>query len=620
MSEGKNKDFDLNNITDYLRDLSEAEFVTILQDKFKVRLDPKSRRNLNNLYSDLQKGETWFELDLQGELLRHTKVANIDVFYVSSDGKNYILKEDKRLTLPKGSTPQDYFEGKVEPIRVQPQRKTNHSISERMRTHTKDEEEPINAAIRGVFEEIFESTDIKINGNESKDFISRNLQFNGIVVSTRSKDDKDNSYSGLKVTYHNHNFVLVIPEPDKPFFEFDSKKGYLNTFVWEEIPGIELITFMDEENKEHTRTIISENSPDILREVMICEQKKNKYDYDLRSTILRISNGKIETYQAYSKDPAILDDEYRKREDLGSYLANPNNWLPERVEIHKRIIEHEFSKVLRLSEVLAESIPTIFMLRGNNGAGKSTLTMTHERFNKARGILPNGIINTDFYDKALRDDSKIDGKATVTAKQVHEEGGVIEKKIRQMACDKSELSLIFDKRFSVEKQLTEILTQAGNRNIEIYDLDVPLEISVARVLARKKDEDAPLVDFETLSRGLIGIRGLRKALIEVTVQTNQRISYYLLLETSSIPSIRIASKENDFFQIEPDHKADFSRLIKPVEANDLHRLGDIVITDNFIHEILKSFTVEVRFKLNSEFKKYVGKTIKNALEEASKNV
>jgi len=69
------------NLEGRLFQKSEFEFRRILESEFLLELCSDSPRSFEDLYRDYKKGELWLEFDnCLGEVVRHTDVANVDVF------------------------------------------------------------------------------------------------------------------------------------------------------------------------------------------------------------------------------------------------------------------------------------------------------------------------------------------------------------------------------------------------------------------------------------------------------------------------------------------------------------------------------------------------------------
>ena len=564
-------------------------------------------------------------------------------FYISPSGGKYLLCEEQRVILEKGDSPVDFLNGKIEPKKILPNRDQRHSLSERVVGRISPFEDSHTAAVRGVMEEVFSNIDGGIDSDSLRNFLEEKIEPNGSITSTADKSGESNSYRGLRSVYHKQNFVLVLDHNDmdmifsyplvdldedgepRALYEFDSAKGYLNIFTWRKVREVKEIDILDENGEPQTRVVTPENSKDVLHEVMVSESKRNSYDYQLRREIVRQSRGKIETYMAYTKDPAILDGGCSTHSELVEYLNNPVNWLSERAELHRKIIDYEFQKVQELSRSLGDQEPTIYMLRGNNGAGKSTLLKSHPRFQRARDVNFEGVINTDYYDSQLRRESVVDNIQTITARQVHVEGGTIEREIRGLAYRMEGLSIVFDKRFSIKAQLEDVFgaVMDTDRKLVIFDLETPVKLSAVRLLTRSTEEDAPKVPFSEIIKGFIGIRSTRGFLIEL-VKKIDNVEFYVLLDTSSRPPLELASKqiENNTFNVNMHCVREYSEATSLPNKKDLLEIGDETeINDKFIHEIVSYFLPDERAKVDGILREYKRKnlTLKQAVDQAAES-
>ncbi|HKC04282.1 MAG TPA: zeta toxin family protein, partial [Patescibacteria group bacterium] len=183
-----------------------------------------------------------------------------------------------------------------------------------------------------------------------------------------------------------------------------------------------------------------------------------------------------------------------------------------------------------LSLALKDIEPTIYIVRGNIATGKTTALRNHPHFARIRNNL-DGIISPDDY-KVIFHREKVGDNKSVKDDQIHQESLFLAREIQDQIINFGEnrTSLVIDKRFAWEEEITSILLLAMNtsRDIDITDIDCPLELSVIRVLSRY----FPRPKLNTFLDGFERIRKYRRNLIE-RAETIQNISYYILLDTSS---------------------------------------------------------------------------------------
>jgi len=156
-------------------------------------------KTLEALQNEIESGETILITGKTGELLRKVVVGGADIYYQSPDGKRYRLKEDRQV-----------FEGGRER-----RRDLGHAVSEKM----KPDEDPQNAMIRGIQEE---------------------LGINSEITLTESGTDEQKidspSYPGLISQYVLHKFHAILnDEQHNPDGYVEKQSDKSTYFVWEEV-------------------------------------------------------------------------------------------------------------------------------------------------------------------------------------------------------------------------------------------------------------------------------------------------------------------------------------------------------------------------------------------------
>lgn len=204
--------------------------------------DPK---RLPKLFAGIEAGE----LSIQtrgGEKVRYGKLVSIDVFYQTDNGKKYMLKED-RYSLKPGKTLEEGLDDPDARI-PSPYRPAPNSISERLKVTG---EEPIDGAIRGLHEEIFDSA---IEASE-REYPHLDQLLRDQLVEKESRelvtgpDAPGNSFKGLTSVYDETIYgITFTPDMDLPFvldaegkpqrlheYVEEGEDRFLNLFEWKEI-------------------------------------------------------------------------------------------------------------------------------------------------------------------------------------------------------------------------------------------------------------------------------------------------------------------------------------------------------------------------------------------------
>ncbi len=156
-------------------------------------------KTLTHLLKEIESGETVLVTVETGELLRQVAVCAANIYYESPAGKTYRLKEDRQV----------FKDGRER------RRDLGQAVSEKM----EPEENPIEAMIHGVKEEL--GIDSKINLTES---------------GTDEKIFTSPSYPGLTSKYIRHKFhVILNNEQFSPEGYVEVQSNISTYFVWEEV-------------------------------------------------------------------------------------------------------------------------------------------------------------------------------------------------------------------------------------------------------------------------------------------------------------------------------------------------------------------------------------------------
>lgn len=156
-------------------------------------------KTVEHLQKEIESGETILITGEQGELLRKVVVGGADILYTSPEGKKYRLKEDRQV----------FKDGRER------KRNLDQAISEKM----KPDEDPTDAIIRGVREELDIEGDLSVTET-------------GVEEQLLSSP----SYPGLQSQYILHKFSITLVDSqfrsDGYVEEQEDKSTY---FVWEEV-------------------------------------------------------------------------------------------------------------------------------------------------------------------------------------------------------------------------------------------------------------------------------------------------------------------------------------------------------------------------------------------------
>ncbi|WP_284404619.1 XopAJ/AvrRxo1 family type III secretion system effector zeta toxin [Acidovorax sp. SUPP3434] len=300
-----------------------------------------------------------------------------------------------------------------------------------------------------------------------------------------------------------------------------------------------------------------------------------------------------------------------------AYLADPAHWHPERRKLHDALIDDS----LRKATVFAECVerlgysPTLFALRGNTAAGKTRLARSAvpalaEALEESGG----GSINPDAFKSRLR---KVPGQPRLTPANVHAESCVLADRLeRQIATGKTAsgkpASMLVDKRLGGAHEVARCiaLSEETGRQVEMYDIDMPLERSLLGVLQRHPDGDDPRPPYAAVVAGHCAIRGNRLDVIEQFLAKPQIGTYHLMGTSATGEKAPVATVANGELTI---HDADQYAEIVALSELSASDIGEQVIDDGTIRQLTHAMPAAIAETAREALQKYAGLSWSQAL-------
>ncbi|MBR2544347.1 hypothetical protein IKF04_03565 [Candidatus Saccharibacteria bacterium] len=347
------------------------------------------------------------------------------------------------------------------------------------------------------------------------------------------------------------------------------------------------------------------------------------------------STGK-KTYEIYMRPPIIAktfgltDAEWRK---ISARFDDANEWHPERVALHERIVStllegaDVLSRRLREYEAGNEREPTIYCLRGACGSGKTTAL----RDGTIGGVLdengePNGTLAPDVIKMFLRRGGLLNHL------QVHDEASMLGRKLAKVLHERAMLepySVVYDKSMAYVTDFEDVFSDAveTKRKVVIVDIDVPLELSAVRVLVRPKGGKSANIDFDGVVRAFGAIRKNRLKLHKQILENSGVIDSYTLKcfdhETKHLEDVM--RYENDELRT-LSGKEELAELAvmsdkKHIDA-EIEKVRETMITDGFVSHF-RDVYLDGRPEWDdggviAELERHIGKTIAEALDDKSR--
>jgi len=392
------------------------------------------------------------------------------------------------------------------------------------------------------------------------------------------------------------------------------------------------LVFVDHAGKLQDVRVGATNAKDVLAGIKEGDEalRGAASSYDLRRAVLERSEGKLDTAQAYTKKPPSgPDGQPLSNSELWKWQEKPEAWIPERQALQQQIFDEGLKKAEALSKAAEPN--TIYALRGNTAAGKSTAVRANEQFEKLADHL-DGAINPDTYKDALRRADMREGKNTVSWSQSHSEGSSVSARIEKALLEKEGSSVVYDKRFAYPHEIPELLAKAERtgKKVKIVDLDVPAELSAARVLTREPHGNAPLVPWDNggVAKGFEGVRSNRGEMIfgkdgTSGIARDARVTdYELWVANDAGQPVRVAAKKNGEW-IGPktaEEQRLFDRATEKVTKEGIEAASKQLIDGAWIDKMVSTFPPARQEQVRRQLEAYKGMSVTEALEKHSKRL
>ena len=330
------------------------------------------------------------------------------------------------------------------------------------------------------------------------------------------------------------------------------------------------------------------------------------------------------TYEIYMRPPIIAktfgltDAEWRK---VSARFDDANEWHPERVALHERIVStllegaDVLSRRLREYEAGNEREPTIYCLRGACGSGKTTAL----RDGTIGGVLdengePNGTLAPDVIKMFLRRGGLLNHL------QVHDEASMLGRKLAKV---------LHERAMAYVTDFEDVFSDAveTKRKVVIVDIDVPLELSAVRVLVRPKGSKSASIDFDGVVRAFGAIRKNRLKLHKQVLEYSDVVDSYILkcfdYETKHLEDVMRYENGELKTLSGKEELAEMAVMSdkKHIDA-EIEKVRETMITDGFISHF-RDVYLDGKPEWNdggviAELERHIGKTIAEALDDKSK--
>lgn len=303
------------------------------------------------------------------------------------------------------------------------------------------------------------------------------------------------------------------------------------------------------------------------------------------------------------------------------YKNDPSHWKPERRALHDKLLAKAKEDALAFAKAAPKGEPTLYAMRGNTAAGKtravannvpelqSTMKQTADNHFRA--------VNPDAFKPALM----TEGGQNLTSSQVHAESSMLsdrfQSELLDMKVDGKPASMLIDKRLAGVgdvKTYAELARSTG-RKFVLYDVDAPLETSLAGVLERQPGGNDPLPKYETVADGFKIIHENRAAVVTLFESDPTLGTYELFGSKPTGERVPVATVKDGKTAIH-DQELYEQAIAGPEKVPEL--VAKKRITEAAIEQLTAEIPGDRRTMMQHLLRKYLGWTWRDALDAHAK--
>lgn len=337
--------------------------------------------------------------------------------------------------------------------------------------------------------------------------------------------------------------------------------------------------------------------------------------YPIRCECLLKSNGTLKTLEAFSYrlNPYFFEDFDENQQFLPNkkyelYHAGQYEltFVPEWIEIQKRIIHEVVDTVKSFSSQLGYKNPRLILFTGTYGSGKS-YQVRHHRLTEHLDFNPNALFSGVLGTDAIKQLYKVFFPGA-TGGQVHHEGVAIRLQImKALFCHFPNLSILQEAVLSTESSIEEQFALAHDNGfkINLIDLDADLETACLRILKRDPSKGEANPHFRAIVAAEKMIR-TNRSILQKKVQKSDDVSLYELIVSNKGQTHLVAQKQGETLVVFAGQEQRFLEALAPSSTMLQEQVANRIITK------------EDCLLYGNQLEKFVGMTIEDALLKLSK--
>ena len=304
------------------------------------------------------------------------------------------------------------------------------------------------------------------------------------------------------------------------------------------------------------------------------------------------------------------------------YKDDPSHWSPQRQALHEKLLTQAKADALAFAEAAPKGEPTLYAMRGNTAAGKTRAVANNvpelAGTMKVTSSLGKRAVNPDAFKQQLM---TADGQ-NLTSSQVHAESSMLADRFQQQmldtkGADGKPVSMLIDKRLATlgDVQTYANLAKATGRKFVLYDVEAPLEASLAGVLERQPGGADPLPPFEVIANGFKAIHENRGQVVGLFESDATLGSYELFGTKPTGERVPVASVKNGALTVS-DAELYQSAIAGPDAIPEI--VGKSRVTEAAIQQFTKDVPGDRKAMTQNLLRKYLNWTWRDALDAHAK--
>jgi hypothetical protein len=298
-------------------------------------------------------------------------------------------------------------------------------------------------------------------------------------------------------------------------------------------------------------------------------------------------------------------------------LENHVSWMPERKELHRKILARAYALTDEVDRTLTvDGSGKVVAMRGNTAVGKTrTLGTSVAELGELIKRSPKSTLNPDNVKEMIMAEGLENG-ITVNHAQVHDEGSQLSYEMWAQL-KKSTKSVVVDRRLGRASDIAEIITaaEATGRKMDLIDCEAPLISSLVGVLTRDPKGTDPIPPFGAIEHGFREVREGRMRVVELALNSDAVDRFELHANGPKGAKMLVAEKTPDGLRILDQQRFEHASE-DPTE--EIARTRALKITPELIDQLAGGYSGGYGEVVRESLQRYEGFSFEEAIARHAK--